>query len=104
MNILKVKSGLHSTQLNSLDFLTTEIQQSGDESLYHQTESYKVTREALIRDFLNAETQYDRFVVLNRALSWIDAKDEIAHYQEQEIKRLRSQISGYDLSEYKYDT
>jgi hypothetical protein len=104
MNILKLKSESHSIQQNSLGSLTTEIQQSGGESLYQQTESYNATREALVRDFLNAETQYDRFVVLNRALSWIDAKDEIAHYQEQEIKRLRSQISGYDLSEYKYDT
>ena len=69
--------------------------------MYQQSESYKISREALIRDFLNAETQYDRYRVLNRALSWLDAKEEIAHYREQEIERLRSQISGYDLSEYK---
>lgn len=84
--------------------MTTETPQNGDESLYQQSESFKITRENLIRDFLNAQTQYDRYVVLKRAISWLEAKDEIAHYQEQEIKRLRSQISGYDLSEYKYDT
>jgi hypothetical protein len=101
MNILKAKSGSQLTQLNTLDFLITETPQNGDESLYQQSESYKISRENLLRDFLNAKTQYERYVVLNRALSWLDAKDEIAHYREQEVKRLRSQISGYDLSEYK---
>jgi hypothetical protein len=101
MNILKLKSGSHLTQLNIPSFSITETPQSGGESLYQQSESYKISREALIRDFLNAETQYDRYRVLNRALSWLDAKEEIAHYREQEIERLRSQISGYDLSEYK---
>jgi hypothetical protein len=101
MNILKAKSESLSTRLSSLDFLITETPQNGDESLYQQSESYKISRENLLRDFLNAKTQYERYVVLNRALSWLDAKDEIAHYREQEVKRLRSQISGYDLSEYK---
>ena len=101
MSILKLKSGLHLTQPNIPGFSTTETQQSGDEYLYQQSESYKVSRENLLRDFLNAETHYERFVVLNRALSWLDSKEEIAQYREQEIQRLRSQISGYDLSEYK---
>jgi hypothetical protein len=69
--------------------------------LYQQSESYKISRENLLRDFLNAKTPYERYVVLNRALSWLDSKDETAHYREQEIIRLRSEISGYDLSEYK---
>ena len=101
MNILKLKSGLHLTQPNIPDFSTTETQQSGDEYLYQQSESYKVSRENLLRDFLNAETPYDRYVLFNRALSWLDSKDETAHYREQEIIRLRSEIIGYDLSEYK---
>jgi hypothetical protein len=101
MNILKLKSELHLTQPNIPGFSTTETQQSGEESLYQQTDSYKISRENLLRDFLNAETPYDRYVVLNSALSWLDSKEELAHYREQEIQRLRSQIRGYDLSEHK---
>jgi len=101
MNTLKLKSGLHLTQPNIPGFSTTETRQSGEESLYQQTDSYKFSRENLLRDFLNAETPYERYVLFNRALSWLDAKEEIAHYREQDIQRLRSQISGYDLSEHK---
>jgi len=101
INILKLESGSHLTQPNIPGFSTTETLQSGGESLYQQSESYKISRENLLRDFLNAETPYDRYVLFNRALSWLDSKEEVAHYREQEIERLRSQISGYDLSEYK---
>ena len=69
--------------------------------MFKHSESFIVSREALLRDFLNAETQYDRYKILQRAISWLEAKEEIAHYREQEITRLRSQIKPYDLSEYK---
>jgi hypothetical protein len=100
MNILKLKSGSHLTQPNILGFSIAETPQSGGESLYQQTDSYKISRENLLRDFLNAETPYERYVLFNRALSWLDSKDETAHYREQEIIRLQSTITGYDLSEY----
>ena len=69
--------------------------------MYKHTESYLVSRENVLRDFLNAETNYDRYVVINRVLSWLDSKEELAYYREQEIQRLRSEITGYNLEEYK---
>lgn len=89
---------LHSQKKQ--DSLKTETPFTGDEHVFKHSGSFIVSRDALIRDFLNAETQYDRYVVLQRAISWLEAKEEIAHYREQDIKRLRSQIGGYDLSEY----
>jgi hypothetical protein len=89
---------LHSQKKHR--FLETETPFTGDEHVFKHSEAFIVSRDALIRDFLNAETQYDRYVVLQRAISWLEAKEEIAHYREQEIKSLRSQIDGYDLSEY----
>jgi hypothetical protein len=63
--------------------------------------SFAISRDLLIRDFLNSETQYERYLVLMRAISWLESKEELGALREQEIARLRSQISGYDLSEYK---
>lgn len=63
--------------------------------------SFAIRRDLLIRDFLNSETQYERYLVLMRAIAWLESKEELGVLREQEIARLRSQISGYDLSEYK---
>jgi hypothetical protein len=71
--------------------------------MYKQSESYAVTREGALRDFLNAETPYDRYVVFNRVLQWLDSKEELSYYREQEINRIRSQVTGYDLTIYEED-
>jgi hypothetical protein len=65
------------------------------------SDSFAISRDSLIRDFLNAETPYNSYLVLMRAISWLESKEEIAMLREQEIIRLRKQIKGYDLSEYK---
>jgi hypothetical protein len=68
--------------------------------MYQQSESYKVTREKYIREFLNAETAYDRYAVFMNLLNWLDSKDELGYLREQEIKRLQDSVKGYDLNEY----
>lgn len=68
--------------------------------MFKHSEAFVKSRDALVRDFLNAETQYDRYMVLQRAISWLEAKEELGYYREQEINRLRSQIKPYNLGEY----
>lgn len=69
--------------------------------MYKHSESFIVSRDSLVRDFLNAESQYDRYLVLQRAISWLESKEELGYYREQEINRLRASIKPYDLNEYK---
>lgn len=69
--------------------------------MINPSKSFAISRDSLIRDFLNSETQYDRYLVLMRAISWLESKEEIGVLREQEITRLRAEIGGYDLSEYK---
>lgn len=69
--------------------------------MFKHSESFIVSREALLRDFLNSETQYDRYLVLQRAIAWLESKEELSSLREVEITRLRAEIGGYDLSEYK---
>lgn len=61
--------------------------------VFKHTESFIVTREALLKEFLNAETPYDSYKAFMKAISWLESKEELAHYREQEIARLRSKNS-----------
>lgn len=99
MNNSEETQTTYSSQ-KSVGSLKVEIPSIGEKCLFKHTESFMVSREALIRDYLNADTPYDRYKVLMRAISWLEAKEELATYREQEITRLRSEIKGYNLEEY----
>lgn len=73
----------------------------GDKHLFKHTESFIDTREGLLRDFLNAKTQYNRYKVFMKVIDWVEAKEEVGYYREQEIARLKNQISGYASNDYK---
>jgi hypothetical protein len=71
--------------------MKNEITFVGDKNVFKHSKSFIESRDQLLKDFLNAETPYDRYKTMMKAISWLECKEEIAYYREQEIVNLRSQ-------------
>lgn len=47
---------------------------------YQPSLAYLHTREEHIKDFMNAETEYDKWKAFEAVLKWLDSKDELQYY------------------------
>ena len=63
-------------------------------------DSSRHTREAFEERFINAETTYQRYIILKDALSWVQDLRELNELKDEQITNLRKSIKGYDLNEY----
>jgi len=63
-------------------------------------DSFRHTREAYEERFINAETTYQRYIILKDLLSWVQELYENNNFKDKQIDNLRKSIKGYDLNEY----
>lgn len=63
-------------------------------------DSFRTTREAYEERFINAETTYQRYLVLKDLLSWVQDLYENNNFKDKQIDNLRKSVKGYDLNEY----
>lgn len=63
-------------------------------------DNFRRTREAYKERFINAESTYQRYLVLKDVLSLAQDLYELNDSKDAQIARLRKSIEGYDLSEY----
>lgn len=59
-----------------------------------------MNNEEYLKDFLNADSAYERFKTFSAVLDWLDTKAELIEAKNAEIEQLRNAVPGYDLSEY----
>lgn len=63
-------------------------------------DNFMRTREAYEERFINAETTYQRYIILKDLLSWVQDLHELNELKDEQITNLRNSIKGYDLNEY----
>jgi hypothetical protein len=59
------------------------------------------TRESYEERFINAETTYQRYLILKDLLNLIEDLQELNARKDAQIAALRNEVKGYDLSDYK---
>lgn len=64
------------------------------------TDTYKTLRDVSEERFINAEDNYERFVLLRDLISCIEELEDTNKRKDAEIARLCKQIKGYALSDY----
>jgi hypothetical protein len=62
--------------------------------------NFNQTREAYIERFINAETSYRRYLILQDLLSWVEDLQELNDCKDAKIVALQNEVKGYDLSDY----
>lgn len=65
-----------------------------------ESNSFRATREGFERKFLNAESNYDRYLVFKQLMSWIEDLTELNDHKDARIAQLQKEIKGYNLEEY----
>lgn len=65
-----------------------------------ESTAFRVSREAYERKFLNAESNYDRYLVFKQLISWIEDLTELNDLKDARIAELQKAVKGYDLTEY----
>lgn len=63
-------------------------------------DNFRTIREAYEERFINAETTYQRYLVLKDLLSWVQYLYELNESKDAQTTSLRKSIKGYDLDEY----
>lgn len=61
---------------------------------------FRNTSEAYKERFINAESNYKRYLVLKDLLSWVQDLHELNDRKDERIARLQKEIKGYNLEEY----
>ena len=59
------------------------------------------TRESYEERFINAETTYQRYLILKDLLSWVEDLQNLNARKDAQILALQNEVKGYDLSDYK---
>ena len=59
-----------------------------------------MNNEEYLKQFLNAESAYDKYKIIKILLDWLDTKDGLLEAKDAEIIRLRDSVPGYALSDY----
>ena len=49
---------------------------------YRPSNEYLLTREKFVREYMNASSNYAKWVVFESVLRWLDAKEELEYYMK----------------------
>jgi hypothetical protein len=63
---------------------------------YEPTEGFIVSIENLKKDFLNAETTYDKYKAFEKAIEWIKTSDELKWYLSEKYKETLVKLDRYE--------
>lgn len=58
---------------------------------YIPSEPFNASIENLRREYFNAPTPYDQWKVFEKAINWIETKNELIYYMNENSKQLREQ-------------
>jgi hypothetical protein len=70
---------------------------TGDEFM---NDNFRTTRESYEQRFIDAESTYQRYLLLKDLLRWVEDLRELNASKDAQIVNLRKSIKGYDLDEY----
>lgn len=65
-----------------------------------ESTAFRTSSEEFERRFLNAESNYDRYLVFKQLISWIEDLTELNDLKDARISELQKAVKGYDLTEY----